>query len=91
MVPKFDSFFTPYLKCLSDENIHKNKDLVEFAIKYFGLTEEEAQERIANQSQTQVYNRVLWAGTYLRKAGFAKAHMVEDILMRLQTKTDILQ
>ena len=75
MVPKFDSFFTPYLKCLSDGNIHKNKDLVEFAIKYFGLTEEEAQERIANQSQTQVYNRVLWAGTYLRKAGLAEKAM----------------
>lgn len=72
MVPKFDSFFTPYLKCLSDGNIHKNKDLIEYAIKYFGLTEEEAQERIANQSQTQVYNRVLWAGTYLRKAGLAE-------------------
>ena len=41
MVPKFDSFFTPYLKCLSDGNIHKNKDLVAFAIKHFGLTEEE--------------------------------------------------
>ena len=72
MVPKFDSFFTPYLKCLSDGNIHNNKDLVEYAVKYFNLTEEEAQERIANQSQTQVYNRVLWAGTYLRKAGLAE-------------------
>ena len=72
MVPKFDSFFTPYLKCLSDGNVHNNKDLVEYAVKYFNLTEEEAQERIANQSQTQVYNRVLWAGTYLRKAGLAE-------------------
>ena len=75
MVPTFDSFFTPYLKCLSDGNIHKNKDLVDYAIKYFGLTDEEAQERIANQSQTQVYNRVLWAGTYLRKAGLAEKAM----------------
>ena len=72
MVPKFDNFFTPYLKCLSDGNIHKNKDLVDFAIRYFHLTEEDAQERIANQSQTQVYNRVLWAGTYLRKAGLTE-------------------
>lgn len=72
MVPKFDSFFTPYLKCLSDGNIHNNKELVEFAVNYFNLTEEDTQERIANQSQTQVYNRVLWAGTYLRKAGLAE-------------------
>lgn len=72
MVPKFDSFFTPYLKCLSDGNIHRNKDLIDYAISYFHLTEEDAQERIANQSQTQVYNRVLWAGTYLRKAGLAE-------------------
>lgn len=75
MVPKFDSFFTPYLKCLSDGNIHKNKDIIEYAIQYFGLTEEDVQERIANQSQTQVYNRVLWAGTYLRKAGLTEAAM----------------
>jgi hypothetical protein len=33
MVPKFDSFFTPYLKCLSDGNIHKNKDIIEYAFK----------------------------------------------------------
>ena len=75
MVPKFDCFFTPYLKCLSDGNVHKNKDLVEYAIQYFGLSEEDAQERIANQSQTQVYNRVLWAGTYLRKAGLTEKSM----------------
>lgn len=77
MVPKFESFFTPYLKCLSDGEIHSNKDLIKFATKYFNLSDNELKERVANQSQTQVYNRVLWAGTYLRKAG-----LVEKVINR---------
>ena len=71
MVPRFDSFFTPYLQCLSDGKTHRNVDLCDYAIKYFNLSEEDIKEKVAGQGQTKVYSRTLWAGTYLRKAGLS--------------------
>lgn len=69
MVPKFDSFFMPYLKCLADGAVHNNRELMDYAVKYFSLTDEDVAEKVAGQGQTKVYSRTVWAGTYLRKAG----------------------
>lgn len=69
MLPIFDKFIHPVLQLLGDGKEHKLTDLKQQIIKHFNLSEEDIQIRTAKGTQTQLYNRVQWSTTYLKKAG----------------------
>lgn len=69
MLPTFDKFIHPVLQLLGDGKEHQLNDLKQEIIKIFNLTEEDIQIRTAKGTQTQLYNRVQWSTTYLKKAG----------------------
>lgn len=67
-VPDFQSIMLPLLKKVSDGKEYSIKSLVLILTGEMKLTEEE-QSQLLSSGQTRFYNRVAWAGTYLRKAG----------------------
>ena len=67
-VPDFQSIMLPLLKQVSDGKEYSIKSLVSILTDQMKLTEEE-QNQLLSSGQTRFYNRVAWAGTYLRKAG----------------------
>ena len=69
MLPTFDKFVHPVLELLRDGKEHKLSYLRQEIIKYFNLSDEDIQIRTAKGTQTQLYNRVQWSTTYLKKAG----------------------
>lgn len=68
MVPVFEKFFYPYLKCMSDGKEHQLSEIAEYCASYLKLTKEDCEERTKNGSFTKVYDRTQWTGTYFRKA-----------------------
>lgn len=73
MVPNFQSFFLPLLESLADKQEHNIKDLVPVLADRLNLTKEQRAEMIPSQRQPTLYNRVLWANTYLKKAGLIQS------------------
>lgn len=69
MLPTFDLFIHPVLEFLGDGKEHNMNSLRRGMINYFNLTNEDISIRTAKGQQTQLYNRVQWATTYLKKAG----------------------
>ena len=69
MIPDFQTIMLPLLQLLVDKKEHSIKDIVDRLSIKFNLTEEERNERIPSQLQPTMYNRVLWAKTYLKKSG----------------------
>lgn len=68
-VPKFFEFFEVFLKALSDEQIHRAKDVREYIADDMQLSKEDLAELVPSKRQTTFDNRVAWARTYLDKAG----------------------
>ena len=67
-VPTYDAFFPAVMECLKDGKVHTSKETLDFCTKYFGLTDEDINEKLQS-GQTVLSNRVGWARTYLSKAG----------------------
>lgn len=68
MIPKFEDFFYPCLKCLSDGKIHNQVSLRKYAIDFFHLTEEEINAPIRSGKKTQLYDKVQWTTSYFMQA-----------------------
>lgn len=68
-IPDFQTLMLPVLKILGDNQEHKNLDVVEAVTSQFNLSEEERNELLPSGGMTYIYNRTLWARTYLKKAG----------------------
>jgi len=68
-IPKYFEMHVPFLKFLSDGNVHKLKELKEQMKKYFMLSDAETAEFLPSGRQTVFANRIGWASTYLKKAG----------------------
>ncbi len=68
-VPKFDQFFEAFLKKLADGQVHSSKEVKEYVAEEFNLSEEDLQELVPSGRSSRFNNRVLWARTYLNKAG----------------------
>lgn len=66
-IPKYYEFFPAVIDCLSDGEIHSSRDIREFCITAFKLTEEDCREQL-DSGQSVISNRVGWAQTYLKKA-----------------------
>ena len=68
-IPDYQSLMLPLLKLTKDEKEHSLKDATNVLAKEFNLSEVELAEMLPSARKTRFYDRVGWAGTYLRKAG----------------------
>lgn len=68
MVPKFEEFFYPCLKCLSDGNIHNQASLRNYVVDYFHLTDDDMKVLIKSGKKTQVQDKVQWTTSYFMQA-----------------------
>lgn len=71
-VPKYNEFFPSILNCLSDGNIHTLKNIREYCISAFSLSENDQKEQLES-GQNLLNNRINWAKTYLKKAGLIES------------------
>lgn len=69
MVPKFEEFFLPCLKCLSDGNVYTQEMLRQYAIEHFRLSDADINALIKSGRKTQVADRVSWTISYFMQAG----------------------
>lgn len=72
-LPNYQSFYAPFLKALSDGNIHVFKDLKKDVIQQMGLSDEDLTEKLPSGRQSIFENRIGWARTYLKKAGLIES------------------
>ena len=68
-IPDFQSIMLPLLKYFGDSKEHSTSEIVEHISNSFNLSEEQGNELISSGYQTTINNRVMWAKTYLKKAG----------------------
>lgn len=71
-VPKFYEFFNSFLRAVEDGEIHKSKDVTKRIAADMNLTEEDMAEQLPSQRQATYVNRIMWARTYLDKAGLIR-------------------
>jgi restriction system protein len=67
-IPDFQTLMLPILK-LATEGEQSNKDCIKIISDQFSLSPEEREELLPSGKQTIIANRVLWAVTYMVKAG----------------------
>jgi restriction system protein len=72
-IPDYQTLMLPLLKLNGDEKEHSLKSATEKLAQEFGLSEDELAEMIPSARKTRFYDRVGWAGTYLRKAGLLES------------------
>lgn len=72
-IPDYQSLMLPLLKLTGDEKIHSLKGATDRLAKEFNLSEVELTEMLPSARKTRFYDRVGWAGTYLRKAELLNA------------------
>ena len=68
-VPKFYEFFKGFLKAIQDGEMHASKDIKTILAEEMGLTAEDLNEMLPSGKQCRFDNRIMWARTYLDKAG----------------------
>lgn len=73
MVPKFEQFFLPCLKCLSDDKLYTQELLRNYVVKYFKLSPEDVNALIKSGKKTQISDRVSWTVSYFLQAGLIDA------------------
>ena len=67
-VPKFNEFMMPLLEYLTHGKEISIADAINYTTNEFNLSEEEQKELLPSRTQTILYNRVVWALTYLKKS-----------------------
>lgn len=67
-VPGYQEFMLPLVKLASDGREHKIADAIESLADQFGLDATDREIMLPSGTQTQLYNRVTWALTYLTKS-----------------------
>lgn len=68
-IPDYQTLMLPLLQLTGDKKEHSLKLSTEQLAKDFNLSEIELSEMLPSARKTRFYDRVGWAGTYLRKAG----------------------
>jgi restriction system protein len=68
-IPDYQTLMLPLLKLTNDAKILSLRDATDKLAKEFNLTEDELAELLPSARKTRFYDRVGWAGTYLKKAG----------------------
>ena len=72
-IPDYQSLMLPLLRLTTDKKEHSLKDSTQILAKEFNLSEVELAEMLPSARKTRFYDRVGWAGTYLRKAELLSA------------------
>jgi restriction system protein len=68
-IPDYQTAMLPLLRAVADGRDHRLTDLVPALADHFGLSEEERNEMLPSGNSRVLYSRVIWAKTYLNKAG----------------------
>jgi restriction system protein len=68
-VPKFFDFFDVFLHALEDGESHSAKEVLELIASRMNITDSDRAELLPSGKKSRFYDRVLWARTYLNKAG----------------------
>ncbi len=68
-IPDYQSLMLPLLRFAADKKEHSLREATESLAQAFNLTEADLAEMLPSARKTRFYDRVGWAGTYLRKAG----------------------
>lgn len=68
-IPDYQSIMLPLLELAGDDQIHRAHDAVDLLAQQFKLTAEEMREVIPSGRVSRFHNNVMWARTYLKKAG----------------------
>lgn len=68
-IPDYQTLMLPLLKLANNEKVLSLRDATDKLAKEFNLTEDELSELLPSARKTRFYDRVGWAGTYLKKAG----------------------
>jgi len=71
-IPDYQSIMLPLLKAISDRKEHTLRSLVDRMAEHFDLADDERHELLPSGRQSRFYNRVVWASTYMRRAGLMK-------------------
>ena len=72
MIPKYNEMYEEVLAALSKSKELRLTDLVDQVSTLLNLSEDERNERLANDNCTIIYYRLGWTKTYLVKAGLVK-------------------
>jgi restriction system protein len=73
MIPDFQTIMLPFLKTISDGNEYSAHEITNLLAKEFKLTQEELNQFLPSGTQKTFPNRVGWAKSYLKLAGFLEA------------------
>lgn len=68
-IPKHNEMYKEFLDSLSDGEKKTSKEIIDYIIKAFDISEEDQKLLIPSGKQTLLYNRTAWTKTYLKKAG----------------------
>jgi len=68
-MPRHWELHRPILEYIQNGGEYTTKDIRQFIINKFSLTEEESTEMLPSGRQARLVNRILWAKQYLKKAG----------------------
>lgn len=68
-IPDFQTVMLPLLRFAGDRREHSTREAVDSLAEDFSLSDEERNELLPSGQQATFTNRVLWAVTYLKKAG----------------------
>src|SRR5215203_4811256 len=72
-LPDYQACMLPLLQITADSLEHTSSEVDDKLASHFGLTDEQRNELLPSGTQSAFYNRVRWAGTYLRKALLLKS------------------
>ena len=86
-IPDYQTLMLPLLRLAEDEQEHKFRYAVETLAQEFALTDVELSELLPSGSQPVFSNRVGWARTYLKKAGWPSGVAKTRVLLLLFLNT----
>jgi restriction system protein len=72
-IPDYQTVMLPLLRHLADKQERSSQETVDALSEVFGLSEQERNELLPSGNQPIFMNRIGWAKTYLKKAGFIES------------------
>ena len=73
MIPTYEECMLPTLQALADGKPHSAKEVRQYIINHFSLTEEEQQMMMPNKRVRRLNSKSGWAITYMKVAGLIQA------------------
>ncbi len=70
MIPDFQTIMLPFLQILSDGEEHTTNETIQKLAEHFNLSEDELNEFLPSGAAKTFSNRVVWAKSHIKMAGF---------------------